>query len=134
VPRGIWKSTKMTTNWKHANPNTNKMKNRKFFRMRRDFVKNGRAQRLHVYCCFIKKHVEKYEIIYKRKNRGAMRLELASWSKLEVVSWGGQSHAFSVCVHLLNRWLGRVAMFQLRRNRRKMKKCEWLILWVSWYE
>ena len=68
-----------------------------------------------------KKHVGKYEIIYKRNKRGAMRLELASWSKLEVVSWGGQSHAFSVCVHLLNRWLGRVAMFQLRRNRRKWK-------------
>ena len=29
------------------------------FRMRRDFVKNGRAQRLHVYCCFMKKMVQK---------------------------------------------------------------------------
>jgi hypothetical protein len=38
--------------------------------MRRDFVKNKRAQRLHVYCFLRKKkHVEKYEIIYKRKNR-----------------------------------------------------------------
>ena len=41
VPRGIWKSTKITTGWKHANPNTNKMKNRKFFECVAILLKTG---------------------------------------------------------------------------------------------
>ena len=41
VPRGIWKLTKITTSWKHANPNTNKMKNRKFFECVAILLKTG---------------------------------------------------------------------------------------------
>ena len=37
--------------------------------MRLDFAENGRAQRLHVYCCFIEKKLKKeWENIYKQKH------------------------------------------------------------------
>ena len=41
--------------------------------MRRDFVKNGKAQRLHVYCCFMKKRCKKSEIIYVDEKSGNMK-------------------------------------------------------------
>ena len=38
--------------------------------MRRDFVKNGRAQRLHVYCCFMKKRCKKRVRLYINEKSG----------------------------------------------------------------
>ena len=69
VPRGIWKSTKITTSWKHANPNTNKMKKRKIFECVAILLKTGGLNGCTFTVVLWKRGVKKGEIIYKRKIR-----------------------------------------------------------------
>ena len=53
--------------------------------MRRDFVKNGRAQRLHVYCCFMKKRCKKSEIIYIEEKSGKYEKMIKLSSQIDVL-------------------------------------------------
>ena len=69
VPRGIWKSTKITTSWKHANPNTNKMKNRKFFECVAILLKTERPNGCTFTVVLWKRGVKKWDYIYRRKIR-----------------------------------------------------------------
>ena len=75
VPRGIWKSTKITTSWKHANPNTNKMKNRKFFECVAILLKTGGLNGCTFTVVLWKRGVKKCETICKRKIRKILKNE-----------------------------------------------------------
>ena len=84
VPRGIWKSTKITTSWKHANPNTNKMKNRKFFECVAILLKTGGLNGCTFTVVLWKRGVKKCEIIYKRKIRKIWKMTKLS-SQIDVL-------------------------------------------------
>ena len=53
--KGALKINKKNNKLKTCKPKYKQNEKSQVFRMRRDFVKNGRAQRLHVYRCFMKK-------------------------------------------------------------------------------
>ena len=53
--------------------------------MRRDFVKNGRAQRLHVYCCFMKKGCKKRVRLYINEKSGKYEKMCKLSSKIDLL-------------------------------------------------
>ena len=55
--------------------------------MRRDFVKNGRAQRLHVYCCFMKKRCKKKVRLYINEKSGKYEKVCKLSSKIDVLKF-----------------------------------------------
>ena len=53
--------------------------------MRRDFVKNGRAQRLHVYCCFMKERCNKKVRLYINEKSGTYEQMCKLSSNIDVL-------------------------------------------------
>ena len=53
--------------------------------MRRDFVKNGRAQRLHVYCCFMKERCNKKVRLYINEKSGKYEKMIKLSSQIDVL-------------------------------------------------
>ena len=83
--------------------------------MRRDFVKNGRAQRLHVYCCFMKRGVKKGETIYINDKSGKYEKMSKLSSKIDVLKSNRAQRLHNYC--------------GLRKNRVDSGTLFWSTMW-----
>ena len=79
VPRGIWKPTKITTSWKHANQNTNKMKNRKLFECVAILLKTGGLNGCTFTVVFMKKGCTKKVRLYINEKTGKYEKKYANF-------------------------------------------------------